>query len=53
MKLTACPTKETTCTTVLHSIWEDELGILKKLVSVHPLAEGKGSGCTWQILYLM
>lgn len=55
MKLTACSTKETTCTAVLHSIWEDELnlGLKKNLLSVHPLAEGKGSGCTWQMLYLM
>lgn len=55
MKLTACSTKETTCTAVLHSIWEDELnlGLEKNLLSVHPLAEGKGSGCTWQMLYLM
>lgn len=31
MKLTACSTKETTCTAVLHSIWEDELNLgLKK-----------------------
>lgn len=43
MTFTACFTRETTCTAVLHSVWENEpVGIFLKIISVCSLTEGKG-----------